>query len=78
MKVKQLIKQLKELHNEDDDIIADVWAKADVDWIENVSDKQWKKLVDRFDGYDYQQVGDDISYQLREIMEEDKITNGKM
>ena len=68
MKVKELIKQLEHHNNPDDEVIADVWSKADDDWIENISDKHWKKLVNKFDGYDY---SDEIHNQLIEIMEEE-------
>ena len=74
MKVKELIAKLKKYNNEDDEIIVAYWAKGDVnDWYDdmNISDKQWKKLVDRFDYYDFQQVCDDMDdIFCNDIMEE--------
>ena len=75
MKVKELIAQLKKYNNEDDEIIVAYWAKHDVSgWYEDgISDKQWKILVDKFDGYDFQEVSDDISYQLGFYIHHDSI-----
>ena len=62
MKVKELIKQLKKYSNEDDEIIVAYWDKDDIDgWYQdNISNEQWKKLVNKFDYYSFQQVCDDI------------------
>jgi len=62
MKVKELIKQLKKYNNEDDEIIVAYWDKDDIDgWYQdNISNEQWKKLVNKFDYYSFQQVCDDI------------------
>ncbi len=73
MKVKELIAKLKKYNNEDDEIIVAYWAKDDVSgWYEDgISDKKWKKLVDRFDYYDFQQVCDDMDdIFCNDIMEE--------
>ena len=72
MRVKELIKQLKHM-DEDEEIIAVYWTKKDVnDWYYtiDITDGQWGKLVDKFDDYDYQQTGDDIVYQLDDIIDE--------
>ena len=71
MKIKELIKKLKHM-DEDDEIIVAYWSKDDIEgWYDmehnpdmegkSFSDDQWKKLVEKFDyNYDFQQVCDDI------------------
>lgn len=74
MKVKELIARLEKYNDEDDEIIVAYWAKGDVNgWYQaiDITDKQWKKLVDKLDYHDFQNTSEIIiSHELENIMEE--------
>ena len=68
MKVKDLIERLNKYNNPDDDIIGVYWAYDDVS-DGDLSDDEWKELVQKFDNHSFQQDCDDILDTINEIKE---------
>tara|TARA_R100001244_G_C5085926_1_gene115173 strand:- start:43 stop:321 length:279 start_codon:yes stop_codon:yes gene_type:complete len=76
MKVTELIKILQ-TYNPEEQVIAQWYCKENIDsgFDKPSTIKQWEEIVKRYAHLSCQQLGDDISDQLQEVMEDDSIAN---